>query len=189
MDTQTSLCTGQSINLAHLAPFVNISRQKIIDSLYWEFDSIQRDDIDDDEIAQIAERRLRKEIKDAVQTMNYQWSTISSSQGQTPFITLFMYLKDPSIKDNQTEYDLALLIEEVLKQRIQGVKNVDGVWVTPTFPKLIYVLDDNNINEDAEYFYLTELAAKCTAKRMVPDYISAKMMKKIKGDVYSPMGR
>ena len=178
---------GQSINLAHIAPFVDISRKKIKDEVYYDLDSSGIEDYDDESVDLIVERRLRKEIKDSIQTMQYQWSTISSTNGQTPFISLFMYLDDA--QNEQEKHDLALLIEEVLNQRIKGIKNEEGIYVSPTFPKLIYVLDEDNITRDSKYFWLTELAAKCTAKRLVPDYISAKKMKELKGSVYAPMGK
>lgn len=137
----------------------------------------------------IVEERLKKEIRDSIQTMNYQWSTLSSTNGQTPFVTLFIYLDDPDYADNpQVKYDTALLAEEVFKQRIKGVKNEKGQWVAPTFPKIVYVLDEDNVSEDSSYYWLTKLAAMCTSKRMVPDYVSAKVMKEQKGDVYGPMG-
>lgn len=169
---------GQSISLTHLAPFVDISRQKIRKELEEE----QGNNIDYN-----VEKRLRKEIADGVQTIQYQINTLNTSNGQTPFVTLFMYLNEA---ENETiKKDLALIIEEMLKQRIQGTKNEEGIWVTPAFPKLIYVLEEDNIKENSEYWYLTELAAKCTAKRMVPDYISEKIMKKLKNDdCYPVMG-
>lgn len=176
---------GQSINLAHIAPFVDVSRQKIIERTEEMLDDIGVS-LESHEFQTIINNELRKEIKDAVQTMNYQWSTISSTQGQTPFITLFIYLDDAK---NETEkYDLALLAKEVLEQRIKGFKNEQGIFVSPTFPKLVYVLDEDNIHPHSNYYWLTELAAKCTAKRLVPDYISAKKMKELKGSVYAPMG-
>ena len=177
---------GQSINLAHLAPFVEVSRKKIRNSIYDSLDLAGIDDYDDEGVEKIVYKELLKEIKDAVQTMQYQWSTISSTNGQTPFISLFLNLRDA--KEGSERDDLALLIKEVFNQRIQGVKNEQGVYINPTFPKLIYVLDEMNIDEDDEYYWLTKLAAKCTAKRMVPDYLSAKKMLELKGDVYSPMG-
>lgn len=139
-----------------------------------------------EEKEKIVEIRTRQEIKAGVQVLQYQINTLSTSNGQTPFVTVFMYLDE--VPEGGTRDDLALVIEEVLNQRIQGIKNEAGVWVTPAFPKLIYVLDEDNIYEDSKYYYLTELAAKCTAKRMVPDYISAKKMKELKGEVYSCMG-
>lgn len=178
---------GQSINLAHLAPFVDVSRQKNKEIIKENFMKIGLE-IEDEKINELAEIELRKEIKDSMQTMQYQWSTISSTNGQAPFVSLFMYLGDA--KNKQEEKDLAMLIEEVLKQRIQGVKNEEGVYVGPTFPKLIFVTDEDNIHEDSEYYWLLTLAAECTSKRLVPDYVSAKKMKELKdGDVYSPMGK
>ena len=161
---------GQSISLTHLAPFVNISRQKIKKEILSESNLISVEISED----QIVEKRLREEIKRGVQTIQYQILTLQTSNGQTPFVSLFMYLNET--KDEQTKSDLALIIEEVLLQRYQGVKNEKGVWITPAFPKLLYVLEEDNISEDSKYWYLTELAAKCTAKRMVPDYISEKIM-------------
>lgn len=177
---------GQSITLSHLAPFVDISRQKIKSELKEEF-AENGINISEDRFNAIVEKRLKKEIKRGVQTIQYQVVTLLTTNGQAPFITIFMYLGE--VKDEQTRKDLALIIEEVLRQRHQGVKNEKGVWVTPAFPKLIYVLEESNIRDDSEYFYLTKLAAKCTAKRMVPDYISEKIMKELKqGDVYAAMG-
>ena len=134
----------------------------------------------------MVESELRREITAGIQTIQYQLVTIQSSNGQSPFVTLFMYLNEA--RDEQTKKDLALIIEEILKQRIQGVKNEDGVYVAPAFPKLIYVLENDNIHEGDEYFYLTKLAVECSAKRLVPDYISEKVMKELKGDVYAVMG-
>jgi len=180
---------GQSISLSHLAPFVDISREKIKEQVlneYIEFTGHEpRNEADYDEYMYIVESRLKNEIKDGVQTMQYQINTLNTSNGQTPFVTVFMYLGET---EGQTQKDLALIIEEVLKQRIEGVKNEKGVWITPAFPKLIYTLEECNMEPDSEYFYLTELAAKCTAKRLVPDYISAKVMKELKGDIYTCMG-
>ncbi len=176
---------GQSISLAHLAPFVQISREKI----KREFDAEVKElgcDPDEETRARIVEDRLRKEITRGVQTIQYQVVTLLTTNGQAPFVTVFMYLNEA--KNEREKKDLAMIIEETLRQRYQGVKNESGVWVTPAFPKLIYVLEDDNIDEDSEYYYLTELAAKCTAKRMVPDYISEKKMKELKGDVYTCMG-
>lgn len=164
---------GQSISLTHLAPFVNISRQKIKKEILSESNLINVE-ISEDKLNQIVEKRLREEIKRGVQTIQYQILTLQTSNGQTPFVSLFMYLNEA--KDDQTKSDLALIIEETLLQRYQGVKNEKGVWITPAFPKLLYVLEEDNISEDSKYWYLTELAAKCTAKRMVPDYISEKIM-------------
>ena len=177
---------GQTISLAHLAPFVDISRQKIRENVERELRE-SHIKITKVKINKIVEERVRKEVKDGVQTMQYQILTLNSTNGQTPFITLNMYLGEA--KNEQEKNDLALIIEEVLNQRIQGIKNEKGVWITPAFPKLIYVLEEDNIHKDSKYFYLTELAAKCTAKRMVPDYISAKKMLEYKGDVYPCMGK
>ena len=176
---------GQSISLAHLAPFVQISREKI----KREFDAEVKElgcDPDEETRARIVEDRLRKEITRGVQTIQYQVVTLLTTNGQAPFVTVFMYLNEA--KNEREKKDLAMIIEETLRQRYQGVKNESGVWVTPAFPKLIYVLEDYNVDEGSEYYYLTELAAKCTAKRMVPDYISEKKMKELKGDVYTCMG-
>ena len=176
---------GQSISLAHLAPFVQISREKI----KREFDAEVKElgcDPDEETRARIVEDRLRKEITRGVQTIQYQVVTLLTTNGQAPFVTVFMYLNEA--KNEREKKDLAMIIEETLRQRYQGVKNESGVWVTPAFPKLIYVLEDDNVDEGSEYYYLTELAAKCTAKRMVPDYISEKKMKELKGDVYTGMG-
>lgn len=169
---------GQSISLTHLAPFVDISRKKIISDVREELESAG---IRDEEcVAQIAEKRLRAEIKKGIQTIQYQVVTLLTTNGQAPFVTVFMYLGEA--QNERERNDLALIIEETLTQRIQGVKNESGVWVTPAFPKLIYVLEEDNIREDSKYWYLTELAAKCTAKRMVPDYISEKKMLEYKVD-------
>lgn len=176
---------GQSISLAHLAPFVQISREKIRKQVIEEATEIGYT-MTDEQITNLTERRLRDEVARGVQTIQYQVVTLLTTNGQAPFVTVFMYLNEA--KSEQEKKDLALIIEETLSQRIQGVKNEDGVWITPAFPKLIYVLEDDNITEDAPYFYLTELAAKCTAKRMVPDYISEKVMMELKGDVYTCMG-
>jgi len=188
---------GQSITLSHLAPFVDISRQKIraeveeeqrlaCNKTYnvniTEFSNSMKDAIDE-----ITERRVRSEVKRGVQTIQYQVNTLMTTNGQAPFITVFAYLGE--VKDNRTRKDLAMIIEEVLLQRRQGIKNEKGVWVTPAFPKLIYVLEECNARKGSEYFYLTELAAKCTAKRLVPDYISEKIMKELKeGGCFPPMG-
>ena len=182
---------GQSITLSHLAPFVDVSRKKIASEVHQEFyEMVQNNEIDKmpepETINRIVEERLHKEIARGVQTIQYQVVTLMTTNGQAPFITVFMYLDE--VPEGQTRDDLALIIEEVLKQRIQGVKNEVGVWVTPAFPKLIYALDEDNIHPDSKYYYLTELAAKCTAKRMVPDYISAKVMKELKGGVWPSMG-
>ena len=171
---------GQSISLAHLAPFVNISRQKIYKEVYDEIKTINCEIKDGDLclIDDIVEKRVREEIKRGVQTIQYQIVTLMTTNGQSPFVTIFMYLDEAP--EGQTRNDLALIIEEMLKQRYQGVKNEVGVWITPAFPKLIYVLEEDNIHENSQYYYLTKLAAKCTAKRLVPDYISEKVMKELK---------
>ena len=176
---------GQSISLAHLAPFVQISREKIWSEVEQEAEQLgARCDVRVDEIV---ERRLREEIKRGVQTIQYQVVTLMTTNGQAPFVTVFMYLNEA--KNEQEKKDLALIIEETLLQRYQGVKNEQGVWVTPAFPKLIYVLEEDNIHEDSPYYYLTRLAAKCTAKRLVPDYISEKKMKELKeGNCFPVMG-
>ena len=176
---------GQSFSLAHLAPFVDISRKKIYKEVEAEFEENELEK-DEEKIKKITEKRLLDEIKRGIQTIQYQLITLMTCNGQAPFVTMFMYLDEV---EGQTRYDLSLLIREVLTQRIQGVKNEKGVWITPAFPKLIYVLDEDNISEDSPYYALTELAAECTAKRMVPDYISAKVMRELKrGDVYTCMG-
>ena len=177
---------GQSMSLAHLAPFVDISRKKIQQEVMAEFDIMELGTYSEAMIDNLVERRVREEIRKGVQTIQYQINTLNTSNGQTPFITLFMYLGE--VTDPRTKQDLALIIEEVLNQRIQGVKNEQGVWITPAFPKLIYALEEDNIHENSPYWYLTKLAAKCTAKRLVPDYISVKVMKELKGDVYTCMG-
>lgn len=176
---------GQSISLSHLAPFVQISREKIRKEVIEESKEFGLD-LDDSQVANLTEKRLRDEVRKGVQTIQYQVVTLLTTNGQAPFVTVFMYLNEA--KNEQEKKDLALIIEETLAQRIQGVKNESGVWVTPAFPKLIYVLEEDNITEDTPYFYLTELAARCTAKRMVPDYISEKVMLELKGDVYTCMG-
>ena len=170
---------GQSISLTHLAPFVQVSREKIRASVRSEFDAVGVS-VTEDNINAIAEKRLREEIRRGVQTIQYQVVTLLTTNGQAPFVTVFMYLGEA--KNQQEKDDLALIIEETLLQRYQGVKNEKGVWVTPAFPKLIYVLEEDNITEDSKYWYLTKLAAKCTAKRMVPDYISEKKMLELKVD-------
>ena len=170
---------GQSISLTHLAPFVQVSRNKIRASVREEFDAVGVA-VTEDKINAIAEKRLREEIRRGVQTIQYQVVTLLTTNGQAPFITVFMYLGEA--RSQQEKADLAVIIEEMLLQRYQGVKNEKGVWVTPAFPKLIYVLEEDNIHEDSKYWYLTELAAKCTAKRMVPDYISEKKMLELKVD-------
>ena len=176
---------GQSISLTHLAPFVDVSRQKIRKTVLSEMADIGFMP-GEDKISEIVEKRLREEIRRGVQTIQYQVVTLLTTNGQAPFITVFMYLGEA--EDEQTKKDLALIIEETLEQRYEGVKNEQGVWVTPAFPKLIYVLEEDNIHEDSPYYYLTKLAAKCTARRMVPDYISEKKMLELKGDVYACMG-
>jgi len=164
---------GQSISLAHLAPFVNETRKKY---------RAKFKNMGDEFI----ERLVHDDIEKGIQTIQYQVVTLLTTNGQAPFITIWMNINE--VEDKDTRRDLAMCIEEVLKQRIQGVKNEDGVWITPAFPKLIYALDENNIYPGSEYYYLTELSAKCTAKRMVPDYISNKIMRELKGDVYTCMG-
>lgn len=176
---------GQSISLAHLAPFVQISREKIRRETIAEIKELGAD-VSEEKMNDIVEKRLRKEVNRGVQTIQYQVVTLLTTNGQAPFVTVFMYLNEA--KNEQEKSDLAMIIEETLKQRYQGVKNEAGVWITPAFPKLIYVLEKDNITEDSKYWYLTELAAKCTAKRMVPDYISEKVMLELKGDVYTCMG-
>ena len=177
---------GQSFSLAHLAPFVDISRKKLREHVIADRKACG-ESMDDEIIDKITERRLREEVKNGIQTIQYQLITLMTCNGQAPFVTMFMYLDE--VPKGQTRDDLAMCIEEVLRQRLQGVKNEKGVWITPAFPKLIYVLDEDNITEDSKYWHLTELAATCTAKRMVPDYISAKVMKELKkGEVYTCMG-
>ena len=177
---------GQSISLAHLAPFVQISREKIRKEVIQEAQELGGD-LSEDKISAIVERRLRKEVNRGVQTIQYQVVTLMTTNGQAPFITVFMYLNEA--KNEQEKKDLAMIIEETLLQRYEGVKNEKGVWVTPAFPKLIYVLQEDNITPGSEYYYLTELAAKCTAKRLVPDYISEKKMKELKeGNCFPVMG-
>ena len=182
---------GQSITLSHLAPFVDVSRKKITAEVHNEFyEMLQNDDIEkmpsQEAMDRIVNHRLRAEISRGVQTIQYQVITLMTTNGQAPFITVFMYLDE--VPAGQTRDDLAVIVEEMLKQRIKGVKNEVGVYVTPAFPKLIYVLDEDNIHPDSKYYHLTELAAQCTAKRMVPDYISAKVMKELKGGVWTSMG-
>ena len=183
---------GQSISLTHLAPFVDVSRQKIRAQVEAELAGVE---VSDEQKAAIVEGRVREEVARGIQTIQYQVVTLMTTNGQAPFITVFLYLNEA--KDERTKADLALCIEETLRQRYQGVKNEAGVWITPAFPKLIYVLEPDNLTEGTPYFYLTELAAKCTAKRMVPDYISEKKMHELKlskgeqpgeGDVYTCMG-
>lgn len=177
---------GQSFTLSHLAPFVDVSRQKLRKAVIEERMECG-EAMDEDIINRITEKRLRTEIKSGIQTIQYQLITLMTCNGQAPFVTMFMYLDE--VPEGQTRDDLAMIIEEVLIQRMQGVKNEKGIWITPAFPKLIYVLDEDNVTADSPYWYLTELAAKCTAKRMVPDYISAKVMRELKkGDVYPCMG-
>ena len=176
---------GQSISLAHLAPFVDVSRQKIRRQVEAEIEELGVAQ-DEAKLSQIVEKRLREEIRRGVQTIQYQVVTLLTTNGQAPFVTVFMYLGEA--KNELEKKDLALVIEETLLQRYEGVKNENGVWVTPAFPKLIYALEEDNIAPGTPYYYLTELAAKCTARRMVPDYISAKKMKELKGDVYTCMG-
>ena len=181
---------GQSISLTHLAPFVDVSRQKIRREVKEELAAVGSQD--EEAINKIAEKRLREEIKKGIQTIQYQVVTLLTTNGQAPFVTVFMYLGEA--RSEQERADLALIIEETLNQRIQGVKNESGVWVTPAFPKLIYVLEEDNVREGSKYWYLTELAARCTAKRMVPDYISEKKMLEYKidkngeGHCYTCMG-
>ena len=176
---------GQSISLAHLAPFVDVSRKKIRAQVEAEMAELGVEH-DEAKLSSIVEKRLREEIRRGVQTIQYQVVTLLTTNGQAPFVTVSMYLGEA--KNEQEKKDLAMVIEETLLQRYQGVKNEKGVWVTPAFPKLIYTLDEDNIYPDSPYYYLTELAAKCTARRMVPDYISAKKMRELKGDVYTCMG-
>ena len=177
---------GQSITLSHLVPFVEVSRQKFRSEVAQEFVEAGMH-ASEEQINQIAEMRVRNEINRGVQVIQYQVITLMTTNGQAPFITVYMYLDE--VPEGRLRDDLAIVIEEMLKQRIQGVKNEKGVWITPAFPKLIYVLDEDNIHEDSKYYYLTKLAAKCTARRLVPDYISAKKMKEYKnGDVYPCMG-
>ena len=192
---------GQSVSLSHLAPFVDVSRKALKKKAYQDYFTVTGKDMldltpeDEQIVTDLTEKRVREEVKRGVQTIQYQINTLNTSNGQTPFVTIFMYLNE--VKDEQTKSDLAMIIEEVLTQRIQGVKNEKGVWITPAFPKLIYVLEEDNITEDSKYWYLTKLAAKCTAKRLVPDYISEKIMKRLKlskgeeignGDTYPCMG-
>ena len=176
---------GQTVTLSHLAPFVEVSRQKHRAQVASELADAGIE-ASEDKINKIAERRLKAEIKAGIQTIQYQIITLMTTNGQAPFVTVYMYLDE--VPEGQTRDDLATCIEEMLRQRMQGVKNEKGVWITPAFPKLIYVLDEDNIHEDSKYYELTKLAAECTAKRMVPDYISAKLMRELKGDVYGCMG-
>lgn len=177
---------GQTFTLSHLAPFVDISRKKIRKQVIKERTACG-DSLDDRIVNKVVESRLRSEVKSGIQTIQYQLITLMTCNGQAPFVTMFMYLDE--VPEGQERDDLAMIIEEVLRQRMQGVKNEKGIWITPAFPKLIYVLDEDNITKDSKYWYLTELSAECTAKRMVPDYISAKVMRSLKqGDVYPCMG-
>ncbi len=176
---------GQSFTLSHLAPFVDVSRQKITGRVLEE-NAEAGVIMTDEQVRKVVEKRLQEEVVRGVQTIQYQMITLMTCNGQAPFVTMFMYLDE--VPAGQTRDDLAMVIEEVLKQRMQGVKNEKGVWITPAFPKIIYALDEDNIYPESKYYYLTELAAKCTAKRMVPDYISAKKMREYKGDVYPCMG-
>lgn len=183
---------GQSVSVAHLAPFVNISRQKIREEFAQELEAIGAGDYSYDDIKRITEKRLKAEITRGVQTMQYQINTLMTSNGQTPFVTLFLYLNEA--KNEQEKKDLAMVIEEIIRQRYQGVKNEKGAWIAAAFPKLIYVLEEDNIRKGTPYYYLTEMCAKCTAKRMQPDYLSEKIMLKNKktedgvGHCYPPMG-
>ena len=180
---------GQSISLTHLAPFVDVSRKKIRDEIEAEMYGLN---VSNERKEEIVENRLRKEITKGVQTIQYQVVTLMTTNGQAPFITVFMYLNEA--KNEQEKEDLALIIEEMIRQRYQGVKNESGVWVTPAFPKLIYVLEEDNVRPGSRYYHLTKLAAKCTAKRLVPDYVSEKKMFEYKidkngnGNCYTPMG-
>ena len=177
---------GQTFTLSHLAPFVDISRKKIRKQVIEERTACG-DSLDDRIVNKVVESRLRSEVKSGIQTIQYQLITLMTCNGQAPFVTMFMYLDE--VPEGQERDDLAMIIEEVLRQRMQGVKNEKGIWITPAFPKLIYVLDEDNITKDSKYWYLTELSAECTAKRMVPNYISAKVMRSLKqGDVYPCMG-
>lgn len=171
---------GQSITLSHLAPFVDVSRKAIRKQVEEEWEDVDIPN-KEEKLTEITEKRVDKEIAKGLQTLNYQVQTLLTTNGQAPFITVFMYLNE--VEDGQLKEDLAKVIEEVLRQRLQGVKNEKGVWITQAFPKLIYVLEEDNIHEDSKYWYLTELAARCTAKRLVPDYISEKIMKTLKVDV------
>lgn len=179
---------GQSFSFSHLAPFIDVSRQRITKEVTTDLqDSIESGAISEEKVSEMVEKRLLKEIKSGVQTIQYQLLTLMTTNGQTPFVTAFMYLNE--VPEGRLRDDLNILIKEVLRQRMEGVKNKQGVWITPAFPKLIYVLDENNISEGSEYWETTVLAAKCTAKRLVPDYISAKVMKELKnGNTFTPMG-
>lgn len=191
---------GQTFTLSHLAPFVEVSRRKIREEVTKDFKKILQASSSKKTnpyhlqvIEDLVEEKVKTEINRGIQTLQYQIVTLMTTNGQSPFVTVFMYLGE--VKDEQTKKDLALIIEEVLKQRIQGIKNEKGVWVTPGFPKLVYVLEKDNIEEGAPYYYLTELAAKCSAKRLVPDYVSEKKMLEYKvddngnGNCYPPMGK
>lgn len=179
---------GQTFTMSHLAPFVDISRQKIKQEVEKEFKEIYKlEDIDQEKINEIVESRVKTEIKRGIQTIQYQINTLMTTNGQSPFVSVNLYLHE--VPEGRTRDDLALIIEEVFKQRIQGTKNAQGIWITPAFPKLLYVLEEDNINPKGKYYYLTRLAAKCTAKRMVPDYISEKKMLELKGDCYPCMGK
>lgn len=177
---------GQSITLSHISPFVDVSRKKYIKEV--EEDCKENGiELTKEQLNDIVERKVKKEIKDGIQTLQYQFLTLSTTNGQAPFITVFCYLDE--VPDGQPRKDLAMCIEEMIKQRIESVKNPQGVNVTTAFPKIIYVLDEDNIHEDSEYYWLTKLCAECTSKRLVPDYVSAKVMKKNKeGNVFPPMG-
>ena len=176
---------GQSESLAHLVPFIDISRKKIRKQVMEEV-ALLNSNATDEQINEITEGRLKEEIKRGVQTIQYQINTLMTTNGQTPFVSIFLYLNE--VKDGREKDDFAMLIEEVLKQRIEGTKNEQGIWITPAFPKILYVLEEDNIHEGDKYYYLTELASKCTAKRMVPDYISEKKMLEYKGDCFPCMG-
>lgn len=176
---------GQSESLAHLVPFIDVSRKKIRKQVMEEV-ALLNSNATDEQINEVTEGRLKEEIKRGVQTIQYQINTLMTTNGQTPFVSIFLYLNE--VKDGREKDDFAMLIEEVLKQRIEGTKNEQGVWITPAFPKILYVLEEDNIHEGDKYYYLTELAAKCTAKRMVPDYISEKKMLEYKGDCFPCMG-
>lgn len=179
---------GQTITLSHLAPFVDVSRQKIREQVEKEINTISKyqglySDYDIEKtIDEITEERVKQEIKDGIQTLQYQLITLNSTNGQSPFVTIFMYIDE--VPEGQTRDDLVMVIEEMLKQRIKGIKNTQGVYITVAFPKLIYCLDEDNCKEGTKYWWLTKLAAECSAKRLVPDYISAKKMRELKGDVY-----
>lgn len=177
---------GQSFSLAHLAPFVDVSRKKIRAEITQDINYDCGCKLSEEEIEHIVEKKLEREIRSGIQTIQYQILTLMTCNGQTPFVTMFMYIDE--VSEGRIRDDLAMLIREVLQQRKRGVKNEKGIWITPAFPKLVYVLDGDNITEDSRYWDITVLAAECTAKRMVPDYISAKVMRQLKGDVYTCMG-